>query len=156
MLGCCAALGDEIQTNGLFRRAGPGKSTLTAIASYSNAPPTGPVTTFGTYDPGNGSKTPRVSIGNNDDQTINPVGTSSFQAGSLGNFGFYADFNGFGSTAFSQDARNVFDGGQKKLRVYSTPVTNRYVIAIEGETAAGALDFQDVVFVADNVRPATS
>ncbi len=158
-------LGDEIAAQ-LFQKVGTGTVDIDLLAVFG---PTqnNPVTAFGWYAPSDSVNpnelfTVSNSPASNGQRLLPPLnGTTSFNPGS-GSFGIYSRWPFFGDRlVYSQDDLNTFEGNasrQHKVRVYElkdesgTVVPNAYVVATE-ETTSG-FDYQDIVVILRNVRPA--
>lgn len=143
-----------------FEKAGPGSVSLELLAVYG---PTGtnPIVNVGYYLTGDANSTTQVlSVDNSptsNGQSLQPPfsGSLTFDPGTDA-FGFYSEWPFFGGRQlFSEDALNTFSGAiPHHVRVYPIPgETNAYLIATE-EHVSG-FDFQDVIFIARNVQPAT-
>lgn len=152
-------LGDEVDAQ-LFERAVDAPVTLELLAVYG---PTGsnPVVEVGYYTEGNGgSPIPLFDVDNtptsNGQSLLPPInsGTLSFDPG-LDKFGFYSEWPAFGNRQlFQDDTLNTFSGNiPHHVRIYELPgEDDAYIVATE-EHISG-FDYQDVVFIARNVRPA--
>lgn len=148
-------IGAEVRAP-LFRKAGSGAVTLTPVARYS---PVG-ATPFG-YFTLSGSAPQRTVAGTlaaGQYQTLNPVatGTQSFDPGAQ-SFGVFIDPAAYQyPLTYTQDSLNT---GKTKhaVRVYplrdasGQPVPNSYLLAFEPSVNG---DYQDAVFVLQNVTPA--
>jgi hypothetical protein len=157
-----ATLGDEIKAQ-LFQKAGSGDVTVEPLAVFG-PDANNPVLYFGRYAPGNAGSTQELFSVSNDPksnaQTLNvPGGTRSFDPGTA-SFGLYSQWPFFQNRkVFSEDALNTFTGAiPHHVRVYplkdkgGVVEQNAYVVATE-ETTSG-FDYQDVVVVVRNVKPA--
>jgi len=145
-------IGDEVLVP-LFEKAGAGPVTLTVVARY------GPEEGFpyGFFSL-NGSDVERRELGQiaaeNAQELLPPSAESSFDPGSQV-FGVYGQAGG--KTQYSLDALNT-GGVEHALRVYplrdrdGEPVADSYLVGLE-EARNG--DYQDAVFVLENVRPAS-
>ncbi|MFK5585125.1 OmpL47-type beta-barrel domain-containing protein [Serinicoccus sp. LYQ131] len=143
-----AAKGDEV-LEPLFQRAGDGPVTMTPVAAFApqeNLP-------FGWYAPAEGdvSLNQVGSIANGQLQTLNPSlgsGGTSFDPGTDA-FGLYYDSNTFDRVGYTEDGRND-GGGLHRARIY--PLTgDSFIVAFEDASNG---DYQDYVFLVDNVVPA--
>ncbi|WP_299449786.1 LamG-like jellyroll fold domain-containing protein [uncultured Serinicoccus sp.] len=143
-----AAKGDEV-LEPLFQRAGDGPVTMTPVAAFApqeNLP-------FGWYAAAEGdvSLNEVGSIANGQLQTLNPAlgsGGTSFDPGTEV-FGLYYDSNTFNRVGYTEDGRNDA-GGLHRARIY--PLSgDRFLVAFEDASNG---DYQDYVFVIDNVVPA--
>ncbi len=158
-----ALLGDEISMQ-RFQKAGSGNVTITPLAVFG---PTGNATVvaLGWYKSGNvATNAQLLSVSNNplsNGQTVNVnyTGSLSFDPSS-NNFGFYSRWPFFNNRhLYSEDNLNTFAGSVgHHVRVYpyvknGVTIANSYVVAFE-ETIT-ALDYQDILFVVSNVKPAT-
>lgn len=152
-------LGEELNIS-TFERADTGLVTIEPLAVFG--PNDTPVTTVGWYQAGNpGTTTVLFNVENGSHQTLNPVvsGSTSFNPGTTP-FGFYSVWPFFADReVFSEDQFNTFNGGGHNVRIYPLKdgngqlVQDAYIVAFEEEENAN--DFQDVVFVVRNVRPAS-
>ena len=151
--------GDEVHAP-LFEKVGLEDVTLEVLAVYG---PTAdnPIVGFGYYTAGNASDTTEIfSVGNDvarNGQTLTPTvtGTLSFDPGGEA-FGFYNRWPFFNDRQLaSEDELNTFgDAIPHHVRIYELPgEDNAYVIATE-EHVTG-FDYQDVVVIARNLKPAT-
>ncbi|WP_347157367.1 malectin domain-containing carbohydrate-binding protein [Pontibacter chitinilyticus] len=156
-----ALLGDEVAIQ-KFERAVDGPVTVEPLAVFGPQDAQGIVTGFGWYTSGDANaKNQLFTVANSDYQTVrvNAVGNLSFDPG-IGSFGFYSHWPYFADRhLYSEDALNTFTGAiPHHVRVYPLKnadgvlVENAYVIATE-EHVSG-FDFQDVVVIVRNVRPA--
>ncbi|MEH0153893.1 malectin domain-containing carbohydrate-binding protein [Limibacter armeniacum] len=153
-------LGEEV-VGQLFEKAGNGNVTLELLAVYG---PTGssPVVSFGWYGENNSaSKTTLFSVDNSPTTNgqrllpeINSGGSLSFDP-STSKFGFFSIWPAFSNReVYSEDVLNTFTGAiPHHVRVYKVPgELNSYIIATE-EHISG-FDFQDIVVIARNIKPA--
>ncbi|WP_031427815.1 PKD domain-containing protein [Flavimarina sp. Hel_I_48] len=150
-------LGDELDIKS-FERAASGNVTLEVLSAFG---PEGadPVTAFGWYESGDSAVLNEIfTIGNvsGNGQTLNPVidGATTFDPGTA-SFGFYSRWPFFNNrTLYSEDALNTFNGAiPHHVRVYELPgEENAYIIATE-EHISG-FDYQDIVVIARNIKPA--
>lgn len=150
-----APIGDEVRAP-LFRRAGEGAVTLTPVARYS---PDG-ATPFGFFTLA-GSAAQRTVVGTvaaGQYQTLNPASTGAvtFNPGAQ-NFGVFIDPSAYAyPLTYTQDSLNT---GQTAHAVRTYPmrdaagqlVANSYLLCFEPSVNG---DYQDVVFILENVRPA--
>ncbi|MGB3798597.1 MAG: cadherin domain-containing protein, partial [Lewinella sp.] len=153
-------LGDEVKIE-RFERAGSGDVTIELLSVYgpeSNSPITG----FGWYASGEANSLNELFTvnltGTGSGQTLNPVATGSltFNPGTDA-FGFYNRWPAFANRhLYSEDALNTFSGAiPHHVRVYALPgENNAYVIATEEHTSG--FDYQDIVVIARNVKPAAA
>ncbi|CAM3271731.1 Choice-of-anchor D domain-containing protein [Deinococcus saxicola] len=149
-------IGDEVAAP-LFERASAGQVTLRPVARYS---PDGP-SAYGTFALDSNVVRPQergamVSSGQN--QTLNPPlqsGQTTFDPGS-DPFGIYLAPNNYAKQAtYTLDRLNT-GSTRHAVRVYplknraGQAVPNSYLLAFEPSENG---DYQDVVFVLENVRP---
>ena len=159
ILGTGAApIGDEVAAP-LFTRAEAGPVTLTPVARYS---PDDPLP-FGYYTPGASPALHEVGvIARGNEQTLNPAlapgGARSFDPGAA-SFGFYAGKTSYApQTSYSEDRLNTAPT-RHAVRVYplknraGAPLATSYLLAFEPAVNG---DYQDYVFVVQNVKPAAS
>ena len=149
------AVGGEVPET-LFERAGDGPVTMTVVARYG--PEEGLPYGFFTLD---GAEPVRREVGRvaaGDAQELLPpraAGTEDFDPGGQA-FGLYAEAGG--GRQYSLDGLNRGDV-EHALRVFpladrsGNPVADAYLVALE-EAANG--DYQDAVFVLQNVRPSSA
>ncbi|PPK88535.1 putative Ig domain-containing protein [Neolewinella xylanilytica] len=151
-------LGDELKIE-RFEQTGTGNVTLEVLSVYGPES-NNPIVGFGWYtsgDPASRNELFTVALnGAGSGQTLNPVptGSLSFDPGSEP-FGFYSRWPAFANRhLYSEDALNTFSGAiPHHVRVYALPgEANAYVIATE-EHISG-FDYQDIVVIARNVKPA--
>ncbi|WP_172675964.1 PKD domain-containing protein, partial [Croceitalea dokdonensis] len=151
-------IGDEIDAQ-TFVRAIEAPITLEVLSVYG---PTAnnPIVAFGWYPAGdNNTLTELFTVDNSpasNGQTLNAPtnGVLEFDPG-IQEFGFYSEWPFFNNRQlFSQDVLNTFaDAIPHHIRVYDLPgEDDAYIIATE-EHISG-FDYQDIVVVARNIRPA--
>ena len=156
-------LGDEVSIS-QFQKADTGPVTLEPIAVFSLKSTSGIVAKFGYYTSGNpANKTQLFTVPNASYQSLRSSvsGTTRFDPGTR-NFGFYSIWPFFDNrTIYSEDNLNTFSGAiPHHVRVYpfknpnGTVVPNAYVLATEVITTS--FDYQDIVVIIRNVKPATS
>ncbi|WP_277481372.1 malectin domain-containing carbohydrate-binding protein [Catalinimonas alkaloidigena] len=153
-------LGDEVSIQ-KFERASDAPVTLEVLSVYGPES-SNPIVGFGWYQAGlanalNELFTVQNTVsGNGQTLTPNLNGSLTFDPG-LEAFGFYNYWPFFNNrTLYSEDALNTFSGAiPHHIRVYPLPgEANAYVIATE-EHVSG-FDYQDIVVIARNIRPADS
>lgn len=155
-------LGDEVSLP-QFQKAGAGPVTIEPIAVFTPQSSVGIVARFGYYTSGNAaSKSQLLTVPNASYQSLRPSvsGRKSFDPGP-GNFGFYSIWPFFNNReVYSEDSLNTFTGAiPHHVRVYplknanGTVEPNAYVLATEEYTVT--FDYQDIVVIVRNVRPAT-
>lgn len=157
-----ALLGEEVSMQ-QFVKAGEGNVTIEPLAVFGPTN-TNPILGMGWYYSGDStSRTEILTVSNSpssNGQTVNVRfnGSLSFDPGSS-NFGFYTRWPFFANRqVYSEDALNKFTGAiPHHVRVYpfkqgKEVVPNKYIVAFE-ETTTG-FDYQDFVFVVNNVAPA--
>ncbi|PNY80086.1 hypothetical protein CVO96_00805 [Deinococcus koreensis] len=150
--------GEEVSAP-LFRQAGAGKVTLRPVARYS---PDGP-SPFGLFTM-SGSAPQLKALGTlatGTYQTLNPrlvEGVSSVSFESTQKFGIYLAANSYApQNTYSLDAVNT-GSTRHAVRVYplrdaaGQPVANSYLLGFEPSRNG---DYQDVVFILENVVPTT-
>ncbi|NJO03777.1 MAG: choice-of-anchor D domain-containing protein [Bacteroidia bacterium] len=153
-----AILGDEVSIQ-QFQRAIDAPVILELLSVYG---PTAnnPIVAFGWYESGNTNALNELFTVSNsptsNGQTLNaPInGVLEFDPG-LKSFGFYNRWPFFQDRhLYSEDALNIFSGAiPHHIRVYPLPgEANAYIIATE-EHISG-FDYQDIVVIARNVKPA--
>ncbi|KKL26235.1 hypothetical protein LCGC14_2397320, partial [marine sediment metagenome] len=150
-------LGDELDIQ-RFERAGSGEVTLEVLSAFGPED-NDPVTAFGWYTSGDATSVNEIfTVGNSsgNGQTLNPTinGATTFDPG-IASFGFYSRWPYFDNRIlFSEDALNIFSGAiPHHVRVYKLPrEENAYIIATE-EHISG-FDYQDIVVIARNIKPA--
>ncbi|KAB8332808.1 PKD domain-containing protein [Scytonema tolypothrichoides VB-61278] len=161
-----ARLGDEIGAQRFVRADNANPVTIEPIAVFG---PTAnnPVVRFGWYPGGSsGAQNEIFQVGNSPSSnaqrlapTLLPGADLTFDPGTEA-FGFYSTWPFFNNrTLYSQDALNTFSGAiPHHVRVYplkdstGAVVENAYVIATEEHTSG--FDYQDVVVIARNLKPA--
>jgi hypothetical protein len=159
--GNSLAWGDEVLARS-FVKAGAGPVTLEPIASFG--PTTNnPALRFGWYPSNDAAGAVELfTVANTQAQGLLPavVGSTSFDPGAAA-FGFYSAWPApANSRPQSEDHLNTWEANLRrrhKIRVYplqenNVVVPNAYVVATE--EIAGGTDFQDIVVIARNVRPA--
>jgi hypothetical protein len=162
-------LGEEVAVQS-FRKAGSGNVTVEALAAFG---PSGanPVVEFGYYPTNQSdSKTPVFSVPNtpgSNPQTLNPITTGSlaFDPGAI-SFSFYTKWPFFSNRyVYGEDGLNTWESNtnyRHKIRAYPLRdanglVPNAYIVVSEDGPAtngASAQDYQDIVYIVRNVRPA--
>jgi len=157
-----ALIGDEVPLQQLMK-AGTGSVTLEPIAVFGPQSSSGEVTNLGWYPLGTGSRTQLFSVANAAYQSLDPAysGSLSFDPGASA-FGMSSIWPFFSNReVFSEDARNTFDSAvPHHVRAYplkatdGSAVAGSYVVAVE-ETTSGQ-DYQDLVFILRNVKPAVT
>jgi len=154
-------LGDEISAQ-LFEQADVTQPVSLEVLGVYGPTSSNPIVAFGWYEEGNAANGQEIFTVTNsptsNGQTLNvPItGSLNFNATS-GSFGFFSRWPFFGNRIlYSQDALNAFSGAiPHHVRVYPLPgENNAYVIATE-EHISG-FDYQDIVVIARNIRPAGS
>jgi hypothetical protein len=161
-----ALLGDEVSAQRFVRADNATPVTIEPLAVFG---PTAnnPVVRFGWYPGGNDSvKNALFEVGNSPSTnaqrlapTLLPGASLTFDPGPEA-FGFYSTWPFFNNrTLYGQDALNSFSGAiPHHVRAYplkdstGAVVPNAYVIATEEHTSG--FDFQDVVVIARNLKPA--
>lgn len=150
--------GQEV-TAPLFRQAGPGQVTLRPVARYS---PDGP-SPFGLFTMSGSAPQPRTlgTLAPGTYQTLNPRltdGASGVSFESTQKFGIYLAANSYApQNTYSLDAINT-GSTRHAVRVYplrdsaGQPVANSYLLGFEPSLNG---DYQDVVFILENVVPST-
>lgn len=155
-------LGDEVSIQ-KFQKAGAGNVTITPLAVFG---PTAnnPVTAMGWYISGNVSlSTELLTVSNSpasNGQTVNVNAAGSFSFDPVADtFGFYSRWPFFSNRRLnSEDALNTFSGSiPHHVRVYpykknGTVTANAYIVAFEEDVSG--FDYQDLIFVVQNVKPA--
>ncbi|WP_194977130.1 PKD domain-containing protein, partial [Aquiflexum lacus] len=155
-------LGDEVDVQE-FERAIDAPVTIEVLSIFGPTS-SNPIVAFGWYTSGDASSTQEIFTvqnnlqgkGESNGQTLTPIitGSTVFDPGT-GNFGFYSRWPFFGNRQlFSEHDLNTFDQNiPRHVRVYALPgEENAYIIATE-EHISG-FDYQDIVVIARNVRPA--
>ncbi|MPZ53674.1 MAG: hypothetical protein GEU79_13240, partial [Acidimicrobiia bacterium] len=145
--GTTGILGDEVEVD-LFTRASDGPVVVTPIASFApfeDLP-------FGWVSP-DGTLNEVGTLPNGQQQTLlpdyTPAGSLEFDPGTS-DFGFYYESNTFNRVGYTEDARNI-GAVAHRARIY--PLSgDDYIVAFE-DAANG--DYQDYVFLLENVAPAT-
>jgi hypothetical protein len=151
-------VGDEVAAQ-TFERAGTGPVTVENLAVFG---PTGanPIVRFGHKAPGAGAPVTELfavsnSPASNGQRLLPPTtGTFSFDPGTAP-FAVASQWPFFSNRwVYGEDALNTWDTrNAHHVRVYPLPgETNAYVVATEEHTSGD--DFQDVVVILRNVRPA--
>ncbi|WP_432479592.1 putative Ig domain-containing protein [Nocardioides sp. GXQ0305] len=155
-------LGDALDVE-TFERSSDGPVTVEPLAAFGpgNNDPVTQVSWYGADAPGEPSAL--FSVGNSparNAQTLLPTtsGATQFDPGQE-SFGFVSRWPFFANRmVYSQDSLNTFTGAiGNHVRVYrlvedGATVPNAYVVATEEHTSGW--DYNDVVFVVRNVRPA--
>ena len=157
-------LGEELNISH-FQKAGSGDVTITPLAVFG---PTDNATVLGMgwYKSGDiFTKSELFNVSNNplsNGQTVNVNfnGSLSFNP-NTDTFGFYSRWPFFNNRyLYSEDDLNTFPGSiPHHVRVYpykdinGAIVSNAYIVAFEENTSG--FDYQDLVFVVKNVKPAT-
>ncbi|MEX0275755.1 MAG: malectin domain-containing carbohydrate-binding protein [Flavobacteriaceae bacterium] len=151
-------LGDEVAEDS-FERAVDAPVTIEVLSVYGPEA-NNPIVGFGWYPTGDASTTTELFTIENttpgNGQTLNPIvnGLLEFDPG-VQSFGFYNRWPFFGDRhLYSEDALNTFSGAiPHHIRVYEVPgEQDAYIIATE-EHIAG-FDYQDIVVLVRNIRPA--
>ncbi|MDX6681898.1 MAG: large repetitive protein, partial [Solirubrobacteraceae bacterium] len=156
-------LGDEVPLQRLAK-AGTGPVTVEPLAVFGpQDTASGNVTDLSWYPIATGARTKVFGVANAAYQSLDPAvsGSLSFDPGS-GGFGLSTTWPFFSNRAvYSEDSRNTFDSTlAHHVRAYplktsdGTLVANSYVVAFEESTSG--YDFQDLVFIVRNVKPAPS
>ena len=159
-----ALLGEEVSIQS-FQVATDGVVTLQPLAVFGPTGPAGNVVHVGYYNTGSPtSKQQLFSVPNASAQKLAPTttGALTFDPG-LTAFGFYSTWPFFADReVYSEDSLNTWEtvtANRHKVRVYPMKdpsgvlVPNTYIIATE-EHVSG-YDYQDVVYIARNLRPAS-
>ncbi|MEO6327581.1 MAG: DNRLRE domain-containing protein [Ginsengibacter sp.] len=156
------SLGEEVSIQ-QFKKASGGPVTITPLAVFG---PTGNSTIVGLgwYKSGNtSSKSELFSVSNtplSNGQTVNVnyTGTVSFDPVS-DTFGFYSRWPFFSDRhLYSEDNLNTFAGSvPHHVRVYTYRkdgliIPDSYLVTFEENTSG--FDYQDIIFVVNNVKPA--
>jgi hypothetical protein len=158
-----ALLGDEISVP-TFQKAEAGSVTIEPLAVFGPTT-TNPIVGFGWYRAGDaGAKAELFTVSNSpasNGQTVNVnlTGSLSFDPGANA-FGLYSRWPFFENRhVYSEDALNTFSGSiPHHVRVYAlkdvsgAAVPNAYIVAFEEHTSG--FDYQDVVCIVRNVKPA--
>jgi hypothetical protein len=158
-----ALLGEELAIQ-QFVKAGTGIVTIEPLAVFG---PTqaNPVVTLGWYTSGNrNSRQELLAVSNSPTSNAQTVqvpytGSTAFDPGTAA-FGFYSQWPFFqGRLLYSEDSLNNFTGSiPHHVRVYpyikgGVQQAYAYVVAFEEHTLG--FDYQDIIFVVRNVRPAS-
>ncbi|MDM9632817.1 PKD domain-containing protein, partial [Robiginitalea aurantiaca] len=151
-------LGDEVDAQS-FERAVDAPITLEVLGVYGPQSET-PIVDFGWYptgNPGNGTELFTVEntpSGNGQTLTPSVSGLQEFDPGTQP-FGFFNRWPFFGDRIlYSEDALNTFtDAIPHHVRVYPLPGESDAYIIVTEEHISG-FDYQDIVVVARNIRPA--
>jgi hypothetical protein len=153
-------IGDEVDLQRMVK-ASAGNVTIEPLAVFGPQGPSSEVTNLGWYPVVGGTRTKLFTVGNPDYQSVDPpvTGSLSFDPGT-GAFGMSSIWPFFSNREiFTEDARNTFTGAlPHQVRAYplkagdGSVVPDSYVVAYE-ETTSG-YDFQDLVYIVRNVRPA--
>lgn len=159
-----ALLGDEVPLQ-QFRKAGPGNVVIEPLAVFGPTA-SNPVVGMGWYASGNrNSRQELFTVANNpasNAQTAQVAynGTTVFDPGTA-TFGFYSRWPFFKNRAlYSEDSLNIFkDSIPHHVRVYpyikqGVREPDAYVVAFEEDTSG--FDYQDILFIVRNVRPAAN
>jgi len=153
-------IGDEVPLQKLVK-AGTGSVTLEPLAVFGPQSTGGDVTNLGWYLVAGGARTQLFSVANAAYQSLEPPVT--------GNLSFDPGANAFGVSSiwpffsnrqvYSEDSRNTFDASvPHHFRAYplkasdGSLVPDSYVVSFE-ENNSG-YDYQDLVFIVRNVKPA--
>ncbi|NJL92688.1 MAG: choice-of-anchor D domain-containing protein [Anaerolineae bacterium] len=151
-------LGEEVEAQ-TFRVPESGPVTLELLGVF--APNSNPVLALGWYEVGNAAgRTEVLSVNSGSNQTLNPTVIEltgdglSFSPGVGTEFSFFTRWPSVANReVFGEDALNSFGGAiPHHMRVY--PIMgqpNAYLIAFEEATTG--FEYQDVVFIARNLRP---
>ncbi len=151
----------NIQT---LQKAGAGNVTAYPIAAFVQV--VNPSLDFGYYTNSNANdKTQLFTLANTDAQSVNPNATGSitFNPGATP-FGLYVTYPGVPQTSYSESALNTWEptvADRRKALFYplknkdGSLVPNSYVVAFEDLTASVGVDYQDGVFIIQNVKPAS-
>ena len=152
-------LGDEVDVQE-FERVLDAPVTIEVLSVYGPEA-NDPIVAFGYYSSGDATATNEVfTVRNNvagNGQTLSPVvtGPTQFNPGTE-SFGFYSRWPFFDNRQlYGEDALNTFgDAIPHHVRVYELPgEDNAYVIATEEHI--NGFDYQDVVVIARNLKPAS-
>ncbi|WP_164076266.1 PKD domain-containing protein [Flavimarina sp. Hel_I_48] len=149
--------GDEIEGQ-LFQKSGDQAVDVEVLGTFGPEQ-NNPVVRFGWYTEGNATQEneiAQVSNANGNGQRLNPMvnGTLQFDPSSR-SFGFYSSWPFFNNrTLYSEDALNIFtDAIPHHVRTYKLPnEQNAYIIVTE-EHISG-FDYQDLVLLVRNIKPA--
>ena len=155
-------IGDEVDLQRMVK-ASSGNVTIEPLAVFGPQSSTGEVTNLGWYPSAGGTRTQLFSVANAAYQSLDPqiTGNVSFDPGTSA-FGMSTIWPFFSNReVFTQDARNTFPGAlPHHVRAYplkksdGSLVADSYVIAFEENTSG--FDFQDLVLIVRNVRPAAA
>ena len=149
-----------------LQKAGPGVVTAFPIAAFIQV--VNPISLDFGYYTGLTDSTGQhqlSTLADTDAQSVNPnpTGSITFDPGSTP-FGLYVTYPGLSRTSFSQSEFNIWEtnsAARTKARFYplknkdGTLVPNSYVVAFEDLTKAIGEDFQDGVYIIQNVEPST-
>ena len=152
--------GDE-QIIRSFVKASAGPVTLEPIAAFGPTSQS-PALRFGWYPSGNPAGADELfTVASNQAQALLPavLGDTSFDPGTAA-FGFYNFWPALNTQPVSEDELNTWEptvNRRHKLRIYpfeenGAVVPNAYVIVTE--EAISGTDYQDIVVIARNLRPA--
>ncbi|HEV7807455.1 MAG TPA: choice-of-anchor D domain-containing protein, partial [Solirubrobacteraceae bacterium] len=157
-----AILGDEVPLQRLAK-AGTGSVTVEPLAVFGPQSSGGTVTDLGWYPIATATRTKLFSVANAAFQSLDPAVTGglTFDPGAA-SFGMSTIWPFFSNRVVStEDSRNTFDAAlAHHARAYplknsdGSLVANSYVIGFEESTSG--YDFQDLVFVVRNVKPAAT
>ena len=155
-----AIIGDEVPLQRLVK-AGTGNVTVEPLAVFGPQGPSGEVTSLHWYPVSTGARTRLFGVANAFYQSLDPsvAGSLSFDPGTS-SFGMSTIWPAFSNReVFTEDARNTFSGAiPHHVRAYplkasdGSLVANSYVVAFEENTSG--FDYQDLVAIVRNVRPA--
>ena len=159
-----ALLGEEVNIQ-IFQKAGAGNVTIEPLSVFGPTA-TNPIVGFGWYKEGDPTAKNEVftvsnsPASNGQTVVVNTGAPLAFDPASA-TFGFYSRWPFFDDRhLYSEDRLNTFSGSiPHHVRVYPLKdnsgkvVTNAYIIAFEEHTSG--FDYQDLVFIARNVKPAT-
>ena len=153
-------IGEEVDLQRMVK-ASAGNVTIEPLATFGPQSSTGEVTSLNWYPAAGGTRTKLFGVANPDYQSLDPpvAGGLSFDPGTAA-FGMSTIWPFFANReVFTEDVRNTFTGAlPHQVRAYplkagdGSTVADSYVIAFEENTSG--YDFQDLVFVVRNVRPA--
>ncbi len=155
-------LGDEVPAQLFAKAADDSPISITPIAGYGPQD-NDPAIKVGWYDAGNAAGTHQqftVKAADAQGLAISPVGTTTNIDPGSGIFGIYSQWPYFGDRkVFTEDALNGFDSAMAHhVRAYQmknadgSVVPDTYLLATEETT--GTPDYQDVVLIVSNVKPA--
>jgi hypothetical protein len=155
-------LGDEVSAQS-FQKASTGPVTIQPIAVFGPQSSGGNAANVGWYITGTPSNSTQLfTVPNAAYQSLQPgtSGNLTFDPGAT-NLGFYAAFPFFtGRISYSEDSLNTWESttaNRHKVRVYplkgitGTVTPDAYIVAFEDTT--GSTDYNDVVFIVQNVKP---